>query len=321
MSHMVETMAYAGKTPWHGLGRKVKDGLSPDQMLKEAGLDWIVSKRPAYYKDTNAGKYHISPDWNLLVRESDNTVLGPCGKNYTPIQNREVFKFFNKFCKAGDMFMDTAGSLDNGRQVWGLANIRKGFTLPGGDDVEGHLLISHPHIWGKALTIMFTPIRVVCNNTLTMALNDAKSNQRFRVAHVSEFSEDVMSKAEHALGLADIQLAAFKEQSEYLAKKKYKEPKVEEFIARLYQPSVAKDKSKLDKFNRTAKSIHELIATQPGAKMSEGTWWSAFNAVTYHVDHISGNDRSATLNSAWFGAKSVQKRKALTMALEYAKAA
>lgn len=319
MSHMVETMAYAGKTPWHGLGKKVKEGLTPDQMLKEAGLDWVVSKRPAYYKDKD--KYHMSPDYNLLVREGDNNVLGPCGKNYTPIQNKEVFKFFNKFCKAGDMFMDTAGSLDNGRQVWGLANIRKGFTLPGGDDVEGHLLISHPHIWGKALTIMFTPIRVVCNNTLTMALNDAKSNQRFRMAHVTEFNDDMIGKAELALGLANTQLDTFKQQAGFLAKKKYKEPKVEEFIAHLYQPTVVMEKSKLDKFNRTAKTVHELISTQPGAKMSEGTWWSALNAVTYYVDHVSGNDRNATLNSAWFGAKSVQKRKALTMALEYAKAA
>jgi len=317
MSHMVETMAYAGQTPWHGLGEQVDGNLTPQQMLVKAGLDWNVERKPVYHLDE--GSYVKSDEWNILVRSDSNKILGPCGKNYVPIQNDQVFRFFKEFTESGDMSMDTAGSLDEGRQVWGLAKIREGFKLPGGDEIEGHLLISHPHQWGKALTIMFTPIRVVCNNTLTMALGE--SSDRFRMPHVSEFNHSAMHKAKVALGLATSQLDAFKEQAQFLAKKRYTEANVERYITALFHPTLFNEKVVIDKWNNTASRVHELLSAQPGAKMSEGSWWTALNAVTYYHDHEAGRDRNATLKSAWFGSRAAQKRNALTMAMDYAKAA
>tara|TARA_R100000900_G_scaffold146037_1_gene133908 strand:+ start:742 stop:1728 length:987 start_codon:yes stop_codon:yes gene_type:complete len=320
MSHMVDTMAYAGETPWHGLGTKVKENLTPLEMLKEAGLDWTVERKPAYHED--AGKYVMSDDWNLLVRSDNQKVLGPCGKNYLPIQNKQAFTFFDKFVKAGDMTMGTAGSLDEGRQVWGLANIRQGFKLPGGDDVEGHLLISHPHQWGKALTIMFTPIRVVCNNTLTMALGE-KGN-RFTMPHVQEFSADIQLKAQEALGLAKGQFNEFKETASFLAKKRYKEKDLNNYIIQQFHPTMRLGDNVLldrDTWNRTSQYIFDLVHKQPGANMSEGSWWSALNAVTYYMDHKAGRERDTSLRSAWFGSRAAKKRTALALAVEYAKAA
>jgi len=323
MAHLVETMAYANATPWHGLGNRVSDALTSDEMLVAAGLDWTVSRRQIFTtqtKDPTSDISLTSSDYGLLVRDSDNSVFGPCGKNYLPLQNREVFTFFDKFVKAGHMKMETAGSLDGGRQVWGLAAINQGFELPGGDEVNGYLLLSQPHVWGKSLTIMFTPIRVVCNNTLTQALGQA--GQRFSMPHVREFDADVIAKAEAALGLASNQLETFKQTAELLAKVEYDEKRVRKFIASLFQPVLLEEAEITpDQFSRTASDVFQCLHTQPGAAMSEGSWWSALNAVTYYVDHKAGRDRDSSLQSAWFGPRAALKRKALDLAVEFAQAA
>lgn len=323
MAHLVETMAYANETPWHGLGNRVSDALTPDEMLVAAGLDWTVSRRQIFTtqsKDPTSDISLKSNDYGLLVRDSDNSVFGPCGKNYLPLQNHEVFTFFDKFVKAGHMKMETAGSLDGGRQVWGLAAINQGFELPGGDQVNGYLLLNQPHVWGKSLTIMFTPIRVVCNNTLTQALGQA--GHRFSMPHVREFDADVIAKAEAALGLASDQLAAFQQTAELLAKVEYNEQKVRKFIAQLFQPVLLEEQEITpDQFSRSASDVFQCLHTQPGAAMSEGSWWSALNAVTYYVDHKAGRDRDSSLQSAWFGPRAALKRKALDLAVEYAQAA
>ena len=174
MAHNIETMAWANDEPWHKLGVKVRSDLTPLEMMQEAQLDWTVSKRPSYTID--------SPDWSddvglmqaedtfHIVRDSDNTILSHCGKGYIPIQNEKVFEFFKRFTEAGHMTMETAGSLRDGKEIWGLAKISNDFELVGGDEIKGYLLINQPHVAGKSMTIKLTPIRVVCNNTLTMAL-------------------------------------------------------------------------------------------------------------------------------------------------------
>ncbi len=328
MPDAVETMAYAGQTPWHGLGQKVDDNLTPAEMLMAAQLDWTVSKRRVHVQSANSTDMLTTDDYFMLVRDSDDQVLGPAGKSYVPVQNAEVFEFFDKFVRAGDMTLETAGSLNGGRQVWGLANIRKGFTLPGGDEVQGHLLIAHPHIWGKAMTIMFTPIRVVCNNTLVAALGGA--GDRFRFPHVKAWDGDVMEAAEQALGLASNQLDDFRQQAEILTKTEYTEKQLNAYLARIFNPVAIKDANKnlqyspsewefdRTQFNRTMDNVFTCIRTQPGAELSEGTWWSALNAVTYYVDHKAGRDRDSSLQAAWFGGRAVTKRAALQLAMEYA---
>ena len=168
----VETMAYAGEVPWHGLGTRVEPNMTGDEMVAAAGLDWTVEKSGMVI-----GSNHslVVPSHYALVRDRAGTkdILGIAGADYKVSQNSEVVKFLDKFCKAGSMTMHTAGALDDGRRVWFLAELKKGFTLPGGDEVEGFLLISHPHIWGEAMRIMFTTVRVVCQNTLRMALGQA----------------------------------------------------------------------------------------------------------------------------------------------------
>ena len=345
MAHNIETMAYAGEVPWHGLGVQVDGNLTPDEMLKQAGLDWTVSKRNIFtYNNAVSDKADdliMSDDYYMLVRDSDNNILGPCGPRFIPTQNQEAFTFFKKFTDAGNMSMHTAGSLRNGKQIWGLAEINDGFTLPGDVRVEGYLLVSVSHEWGKSNEIRFTPVRVVCNNTLSMALAD-KSQPAFKMPHTKVFDSQLITTAEEALGLASVRLDEYKKSAEFLSSKQYNENKVVSYIADLLQPKLALqekiivENSKnidtalaesklrtLEEFQRTPYKVYEALEQQPGAdlKSSKGTWWGAVNAVTYVVDHKWGHDRDASMHNAWFGARASLKNRAMTKAIEYAEAA
>jgi len=277
----------------------------------------------------------------MLVRDSDNSILGPCGKRFIPTQNAEAFTFFKKFTDAGDMNMHTAGSLRGGRQIWGLAEINDGFTLAGDDRVEGYLLVSVSHEWGKSNEIRFTPVRVVCNNTLSMALAD-KTQPAFKMPHTKVFDTELIHSAELALGLASVRLDEYKQSAEFLSSKKYNDNTVVSYIADLLQPKLAlqekirleNSKSSdielidsrlrtLEEFQRTPHKVYEALEQQPGADMasSKGTWWGAVNALTYVVDHKWGHDRDAAMHNAWFGARASLKNRAMTKAIEYAKAA
>jgi len=343
MAHMVETMAYAGQVPWHGLGQKVEHNLTPEEMLKAAGLDWTVSKRPVYYADKpntwnlndprGEAEMLRAHDHYVVVRDTDNRVLSHCGEGFVPFQNHETMSFFKKFTEAGHMEMDTAGSLSDGERIWGLAKIKKGFTLAGGDEVEGYLLMANSHKVGSAMTIMFTPIRVVCNNTITMALNQEGLTGKFRVLHLQMFDEEIMQAAETALGISGEQMTQFQQQSEFLAKQKATKDQVDNFIAELFQPKLLVERGKSneanlpplhEEFSKTSQSILEAIETSPGhdKASAKGTWWGALNGVTYVMDHQKrAKTRDHALTSTWFGNNAQVKRKALTKALEYAKAA
>ena len=120
MAHAVETMAYAGEVPWHGLGKEVLPDLTPEQMLYEAGLDWSVSKIPAF-AEVNGEKVAVGK--SALVRSSDDKVLDVVGDDWNPVQNAEAFGFFADFVGEGNMEMHTAGSLNGGKMVWALSLI------------------------------------------------------------------------------------------------------------------------------------------------------------------------------------------------------
>ena len=335
MAHNIETMAWTGDVPWHGLVVEVRPVLTPIEMMQAASLDWTVSKRPAYTLTEAAWHEDVSvmlaEGHHFLTRDSDNLVLSHCGDDYTPIQNEQIFDFFKKFTEAGHMTMETAGSLRNGSEIWGLAKISSDFKLAGDDEVKGYLLINQPHVAGKAMVIKFTPIRVVCNNTLTMALN--QGGAAFRMPHVREFDMDVRSAAEEALGLSEARVQEFKEQAEFLSSKQFSGESVMNYIAELYQPQLLIDKAKAhtdedfvmqEKFNRTAEMVMSSIDLSPGAtlKSAKGTWWGALNGVTYIEDHHRRSTAEGNaLHSAWFGAGANRKAKALTKAIEYAEAA
>ena len=311
MAHEIETMAWAGETPWHGLGVEVHNDLTPDQMLVKAGLDWTVEKHPTFAVINDEPV--VTPS-QALVRSSDNKVLTMVSDDWNPVQNHEAFEFFNEFVMEGDMEMHTAGSLKGGQMVWALAKVKDSFEILGGDKVESYLLFSNPHQYGRGIDIRFTPIRVVCNNTLTLSLN-ANSEHMVKLNHRRKFDADLVKST---LGIASNKLNEYKEMSEFLASKFYKKDSVEKYFMDVFPSLSKKDNSVM---SRSAEEAYAVLETQPGAEFGRGSWWQAFNATTFATDHLLGNSSETRLQSAWYGANRQRKLVALEKAVAYAEVA
>lgn len=311
MAHLVETMAYAGETPWHGLGIPVHNDLTPDQMLVKAGLDWTVNKIPSFI-DINGEK--IQTGQQALVRSSDNSILSMVSDDWNPVQNHEAFEFFNDFVMEGNMEMNTAGSLKQGKNVWALAKVKDSFEILGGDKVESYLLFSNPHEYGRCIDIRFTPIRVVCNNTLTLSLA-GKSDLMVRLNHRSKFDAAMVKQT---LGIASKKLGTYKDMAEFLASKTYTSESVVEYLKEVFPSLTKKDNSIM---SRPATQAFEVLETQPGAEFGKNSFWQAFNATTYVVDHVLGHSQETRLQSAWYGDNRKRKLVALEKAVEFAGAA
>lgn len=321
MAHQVETMAYSksGGVPWHGLGHGVDNSMTVEQMLVAAGLDWKVEKKALYFE----GSDQLIPDRFALVRNTDKRVLDIVGKPYVPVQNDEAIGFFKKFTETGHMDMDTAGSLRGGQFVWGLARINSSFELVGGDRVTGNLLLMQPHKVGHALIIQFTPIRVVCMNTMMMALgsNLRGTGGSYRMPHVRKFDETARKLAEKALGIATDQLDKFREAAELLSITEIDEARAEEYIADSFKVTISDVQDPNGRHeSRLLKDAMWALNNSPGADMksAKGTLWGAFNAVTYIIDHRTGRNRDTSLAEAWIGYRSTVKRRALSLALDIA---
>lgn len=317
MAHEVETMAYAGALPWHGLGVPVSNDLTPAQMQQKAGLDWNVEKVDAF---VNIGGEQVKTGQQALVRTSDNTILTNVGAGWNPVQNSEAFDFFTDFVMEGDMEMHTAGSLKNGQIVWALAKVKESFDLFGEDRVDSYMLFSNPHQYGKAIDVRFTPIRVVCNNTLTMSLN-AQADRAVKIGHRTEFDADLVKEK---LGLATEKFAKYKEMAQFLGSKRFKVEDLLNFYNDIAPHSTTEGKEKVitsyEDLSRGAKMCFDALETQPGAEFGAGTWWQAFNSVTYYTDHQQGRNSENRLYNQWFGYNQTRKVKAAESAVQYAMA-
>jgi len=306
-------MAYVGELPWHGLGTKVPADLTPDQFMVTAGLDWEVTKEKLV---TPQGV--IVPNKEALVRTSDNSVLDVVGTGWNPVQNSEAFEFFNDYVVAGDMEMHTAGSLKNGQMVWALAKTKESFELFNGDQTDNYFLFTNPHQFGKSINIRMTPIRVVCNNTLTLSLSK-ESDKMVTVNHRKAFDPDMVKEQ---MGIAREKMEQYKSMAEFLGGKRYTADNVIQYFNEVFgAPAKEKVDNVIPFTSRNAKIAYENLDTQPGANFAQGSWWTAFNSVTHMTDHLQGRENDSRLQSAWYGRNRKVKLNALDKALEYAEAA
>lgn len=325
MSHDLEilngkvSMAYAGETPWHGLGENVSNDLTPAEMLKAANLDWNVTTRQLYYEHKVDGKTKRERVPNkALVRDTDGKLLTVISKDWNPVQNSEAFEFFANLVESGKMEMHTAGAIKNGRLVWALAKINEEFELRVNgkktkDVVTGHLLLTNPHEYGKSIDARLTAIRVVCQNTLSMAMNDRGATS-VSLNHRRAFDPQ---KLQEMLGVAHLGMEKYQEAAEFLATKRYDLENAKEFFGKVF-PFANGEEDKQDKASRMAKAAADIIETQPGADVAPGTWWNAFNAVTFATDHLMGHNKDSRLVSNWYGHNRARKMEALDLALKYA---
>ncbi len=321
MAHEVEfvngvaQMAYAGETPWHGLGVQVSNDLTPAQMQQKAGLDWTVQEVESYI-DFNDTK--LPTGQKSLVRSTDGKVLTNVGKGWNPVQNSEAFEFFSEYVLAGDMEMHTAGSLKGGKNVFALAKVKESFTILGEDQVDSYLLFSNPHEYGKAIDVRFTPVRVVCNNTLTFSLN-MQSKNAVKMNHRSVFNPDMVKEQ---MGIAHEKFAQYKDMAEFLSTKRFSVESLMNYYSEVfpYTHRSSEAPTTMDDLSKNARDAYAVLETQPGAGFGEGTWWQALNSVTYLTDHQMGRNAETRMQSAWFGQNQARKLIAVNKAVEYATA-
>ena len=306
-------MAYVGELPWHGLGTKVEQDLTPAQFQEVAGLNWEVTKEKLM---TPSGT--IVPNKEALVRSSDGAILDVVGTGWNPVQNSEAFEFFHEYVMAGDMEMHTAGSLKNGQMVWALAKTKESFELFNGDVTDNYFLFTNPHQFGKSINIRMTPIRVVCNNTLTLSLSK-QSDQMVSVNHRTAFDPDMVKEQ---MGIAREKMEQYKSMAQFLGSKRYTAENVIQYFNEVFgAPAKEKVDNVIPFTSRNAKTAFENLDTQPGANFAQGSWWTAFNSVTHMTDHLQGRENDSRLQSAWYGRNRKVKLNALDKAIEYAEAA
>jgi phage/plasmid-like protein (TIGR03299 family) len=308
MSHNVETMAYAGETPWHGLGVSVPHDLTPEDFLIKAGLDWTVRKEPAYYV------YNGHPFYTgnaALIRETDGMVLDTVGLDWEPVQNSEMAGFFHDFVMNNEMDIETGGSLQDGKIVWFLAKTKEAFELCEGKDlIENYLLFSNFHKHGNSTDIRNTDIRVVCNNTFSMA-HGKEAGLGVKFDHRQKFDA---AEAKLALAKAKKAQQDYKEKAEFLTTKSFDPGQPMDYFGELF-PTESEKK----KFSRNALLASDMLEQQPGHELGEGSWWQVFNSATFTVDHLIGrNNPDKRLTSAWYGDNRLVKTKALNLAVKYA---
>lgn len=315
MAHEVESLAYTGNPPWHGLGVAVGKTLSPHQVQQAADLDWQVEKVPLTYEHNGQS---CESSHYALVRTSDGQFLDTVKSDrWTPVQNSEAFKFFGEFVRTGDMTMEVAGSLSNGKRVFALARLRNGFRLSRAreDATQSYLLFTNPHLYGHSVDIRFTPVRVVCMNTLTLALGQKDNDYRVNFNHSRGF---IAEEARKLVYLAAGRLNAYRQQADFLASKRYRPDMLDRYFRQVFAPLLP---ARTEDPPRGVALAHEAVETQPGHEYAQGSWWNAFNAVTYLTDHKIGRSAATRLGTAWYGRGKMRKKQALDLAVEYAEAA
>ena len=319
MSAAVETIAWTAEPPWHGMGKKVPQDLSPHAMQTAAELDWTVTKIPLRYEFDGR---RIDSEQFALVRSSDGSMLDVIkSENWEPVQNDSAFEFFERFVQHNRMSMEVAGSLRDGKFVFVLAKMNQQFHVGAGteDQTDGYLLFTNPHQYGRAVDIRLTPIRVVCMNTLQLALTTA-SSALVKYNHRHKFD---VREAQSVFNTFLSTFDEYRDTARFLSIKPYDEQALQRYFDECfpYIPNMHTRTPRRNRPSANAERAFRIVETQPGAGYSSGTWWNALNAVTYLTDHELGKSPETRLQSAWYGKGEQRKRQALTLAVEYAKAA
>jgi phage/plasmid-like protein (TIGR03299 family) len=309
-------IAYVGEVPWHGLGEKLPEGASINTWLQAARLEWELKRLPVQYLVD--GRVQTMDDRFVLVRSDTNAALSIVSSDYQIVQPKEVLEFYRELMMEHRYTLETAGALDGGRKVWGLA--RTGMTgaadKDGNDQLAAYILLATSCDKTLATTAAFTCIRVVCQNTLFFAMEDIERRRRpqVKVPHNLRFDA---ARVKKELGIMDEAWPGFIEKVQKMAGFQMKSGAASSFFTDLLLQK--NDKALSKKAQQEHKTIVDLFTSGPGQELSSAkeTLWGAVNAVTYYADHVRSGSGGERLDSAWFGAGSALKDKAWAKANEF----
>ncbi|GAB7534625.1 DUF932 domain-containing protein [Burkholderia sp. 3C] len=317
--HLVQTMAYVGQEPWHGLGNRLVANQPLEVWADRAGMNWTIESSEVRFVTGAAGigAIHAFPDQKVLYRSDNKMPLSVVSARYQVVQPREILEFYRDLTEIGGFELETAGVLKEGRKLWALAKTGHTGALKGKDKIGGYLLLATACDGTLATTAQFTSVRVVCNNTLQIALGD--STGVVKVPHRSQFDAQAVKRQ---LGIAVSSWDAFMVRTKALSERRLTDSTAEAFLRRVltYSTANTSDRETVAVNERAIKAVGQLYAGRgKGAELASasGTAWGLLNAVTEYVDHHrrarSGDHR---LDAAWFGAGATLKQKAWDEALK-----
>jgi phage/plasmid-like protein (TIGR03299 family) len=321
MAHHIyenDSMISVGERPWHGLGVTLSEApRSAEEALRLAKLDWTVLREPMFLASgkrvsiSGAVGEDREGDHAAIVREDTQEILGVVGPKYQPLQNAQMGKLFDPLIQDGTIQVETCGSLFNGRRVWMLAAFRSGsMMIEQGDEVKKYLLLAHGHDGSLAVRFGFTPIRVVCHNTMSMAVGKGQTGL-VRCLHTQNLEANLQVLRDSII-VAERQFELTAEQYRTLASRGVSRADLRNY-ARIV---VEADENEKDWTRSQRDKIGKIVgAACEGRGNSGRTWWHAYNGVTEFLSWQSGRLKDNRLNSVWFGANANVNATALELAL------
>jgi phage/plasmid-like protein (TIGR03299 family) len=309
-------MAFVGETPWHGLGQELDQNADMATWRKAAGMDWTINSAPVLYEYADDNMHHNLLSFkgqNVLYRSDNNLPLSVVTNRYKPVQPYEVLEFFDTLVKESGFRLHTAGTLFGGKRMWALAETGKFGEVSNGDGIGGFLLLSTSADRTLSTTARFTTVRVVCNNTLSMATNDKSHCVSF--THATKFDHDLMRAK---LGKAVENFGAFMEMAKFLRKQQMNIPRAKEFVTNLLLKTDQWDDqlavANIEKSKGYSKILALFDEDAKGQELAGWTKWGMLNAVTEYLDHhLPARTPDARLNNTWFGNGDNLKQKAISM--------
>lgn len=317
MAHQIDTMAYKGQTPWHGLGNELEPNTPLDDWIIQAGMNWRVESSPVRFTtgDTNyLGEIHAFEEQKVLYRSDNHEALSVVGKNFKVVQPEEILEFYRDLTEKSGFELETAGSLKGGRKLWALARTGQSAALKGNDVTNGYVLLATACDGSMATTAQFTSVRVVCNNTLQIAVG--ASNGAVKISHRSQFDAAAVKRS---LGINVSVWNDFMYQMKTLSDRKVTHIESKNYLQRVVTANNvnASTNKAAEKHMQKAFKLYEGNGMGARYASSAGTAYGLLNAVTQYVDH---NKRARSsdnrLDSAWFGDGAKMKQRALEEALE-----
>ena len=308
--HLVETMAYAGEKPWHGLGNKLTTLQPIDVWKRQAGMDWMIEESEVRYITGNhtVGAIHSFPEQKVLYRSDTKRPLAVVSKRFQVVQPEEVLEFYRDLTNDAGFELETAGVLREGRKFWALARTGQSATLKGKDQVNGYLLLATACDGSLATTAQFTSVRVVCNNTLQIALGDNRG--AVKVPHRSEFDAEAVKRQ---LGITVAPWARFVTQMKDLVACPVDPDSVDGLLRRVlvYPGHAGKAPVVNEQAVRSVRALYDGSGRGAQLASSRGTAWGLLNSVTEYVDHHRrARSDDHRREAAWFGQGATFKQRA-----------
>ena len=317
--HLVQTMAYVNDVPWHGLGQQLAHDQPLEVWAEQAGMNWRIEAADVRFAARGGAELDAIrsfPEQKVLYRSDTKASLAIVSSRYQVVQPAEILEFYRDLTDIGGFELETAGVLKEGRKFWALARTGQSVSLKGRDQVNGYLLLATACDGTLATTAQFTSVRVVCNNTLAIAM--AKGTGAVKVPHRSQFDAQAVKRQ---LGIAIASWDDFMMQMKALSECRVNARTTEAFLQRLltYPASTATGRTAMVVNGRALNSVQALFAGRgKGSTLASaaGTAWGLVNSVTEFVDHhrrTRSDDHR--LDAAWFGQGATLKQKAWEEAL------